>query len=104
MLLRSLVVLGLASFSLALPTSGKNGTESDVYTLDSYTDDAGVEKRAAAITSELHERLIYWSEWATAAYCPPQQGKGGGKVTCDPAKTCGRVEKSNTKIYTTWLE
>src|ERR1700750_2704246 len=104
MLLHSLVVLGLTSLSLALPTAERiNGTESGVYELESYTDDFGVEKRATAagISQELHQRLIYWSEWATAAYCPPQQGKGGGKVSCEPTKTCTRVEKSDTKVYNT---
>jgi len=106
MLLRSFVSLGLASFSLALPVTENADTSAPgVYVTDTYTDQHGVEKRATkAISTELHERLIYYSEYATAAYCPPQQAKsGGGKVTCQPAKTCGRVEKANTKIYNTWL-
>lgn len=43
------------------------------------------------------------SEWATAAYCKPQQGKSGGKVTCGKYKTCESVERLNTKIYETWV-
>jgi len=115
MLLRGLFVLGLASGILALPTvDDVDGSVPGVYVTDSYTDHLGVEKRSTkAISSELHERLIYYSEYATAAYCPTQQGKaasggkGGGsgaKITCQPSKTCPRVEKSDTKIYTTWLD
>jgi hypothetical protein len=108
MLLRELFVLGLAPIILALPTLVDiDGSVPGIYVTDTYTDHLGNEKRSTStISSELHQKLIYYSEYATAAYCPTQQKGGGGttKVTCQPSKTCGRVEKSDTKIYTTWLK
>lgn len=106
MLLRCLFVLRLASFILAFPISEDiDGSTPGVYVTDTYTDHLGIERRSTkAIQPELHERLIYYSEHATSAYCSQQQGKVGGKISCQPSKTCSRVEKSNTKLYTTWLE
>jgi hypothetical protein len=105
MLLRYFFYFGLVSLVLGLPTPENVETnEPGVYVTDTYTDHNGIERRSTkAISKELHERLIYWSEYSAAAYCPPQQEKTGGKVACQPAKTCLRVEASNTKIYSTWI-
>jgi hypothetical protein len=95
---------GLASFSLALPTLNLENA-AEVYRTDTFIDENGNERQSTQVISkELHEDLIYYSEYAAAAYCPPQQGKTGDKVSCNPAQTCGRVEKSDTKIYSTWLK
>jgi len=56
-----------------------------------------------AIPKDQLETLIYYSEWSAAAYCGPQlSNKTGGKVSCGSAGTCPRVEKSKTKIHSTW--
>lgn len=107
MLALSLLCLGLASFSFAFPVT-ENAVDNTfrVFVTDTETDSNGIERRTtAAVDKAVHDRLVYYSEYAAAAYCPPQQAKeGGGKVACSPAKTCGRVEQSDTKIYTTWLK
>ncbi|KAF1810920.1 alpha/beta-hydrolase, partial [Eremomyces bilateralis CBS 781.70] len=54
------------------------------------------------ISSELHDRLVYYSEWATAAYCSPQQGETGGKVSCQTSKTCV-VAPVSLKTLTCWF-
>jgi len=104
MLLPCLISFGLASLSFALPTLNLENA-AEVYRTDIFHDENGVEKRSTqVIAKEVHEDLIYYSEYAAAAYCPPQQAQIGRKVTCNPAKTCGRVEQSDTKIYSTWLK
>jgi hypothetical protein len=104
MLLHCLISFGLASFCLALPTLDLENA-AEVYKTDTLNDENGVEKRyTQVISKDIHDELIYYSEYAAAAYCPPQQGKTGDKVACSPAQTCGRVEKSDTKIYSSWLK
>jgi hypothetical protein len=104
MLLQYLISAGLATFALALPTLNLENA-AEVYRTDIFTDKNGFERRSThVISKETHEDLIYYSEYAAAAYCPPQQNKTGGKVACSPAQTCERVEKSNTKIYSTWIK
>ena len=106
MLVRSLFYFGLATLSLALPVI--ENTDTDLHgtnSTDTSIEEHNINRRSAsAINKALHERLIYYSEYAAAAYCKPQQATGGGKVACAPAKTCGRVEKSDTKVYTTWYK
>jgi hypothetical protein len=107
MLLHNFLSIGLASLCLALPASEEIDTSKPgIYRTDTYTDQHGIERRSTkAIDRELHERLIYYSEYTAAAYCAHQQGKPGEKVTCsaDGAKTCGRVEKSDTKVLSAWV-
>jgi hypothetical protein len=106
MLVRSLFCFGLASLSLALPAIEIADTDIvHANAIDTSTEEHVVDRRSAsAIDKPLHDRLIYYSEYAAAAYCKLQQAEGGGKVTCAPAKTCGHVEKSDTKVYNTWLK
>jgi hypothetical protein len=107
MLFRSLFSLGLASIALALPVTEDVDTSAPgVYVTDTYTDHNGVERRSTQVISkQIHEKLIYYSEYNAAAYCPGQQDAKfvKQKITCGKYKTCDRVEKSNTTIYTTWL-
>ncbi|KAE9974558.1 hypothetical protein EG328_003775 [Venturia inaequalis] len=64
----------------------------------------GVQRRAkVGIEQELLDKFILYSEYCSAAYCGPQQGKAGGKVSCGIAKTCPKVEALDTKIYSTWF-
>jgi hypothetical protein len=108
MLFRSLFSLGLASIALALPVTEDVDTSAPgVYVTDTYTDHNGVERRSTQVISkQIHEKLIYYSEYNAAAYCPGQQDAKfvKQKITCGKYKTCDRVEKSNTTIYTTWLK
>jgi predicted lipase len=55
------------------------------------------------VTQAMVNEFKHVSEWAAAAYCKPQQGKSGGKVSCGKAKICDSVERLNTKIYETWI-
>lgn len=104
LLLRYLLSFGLASLTVALPALTLDNA-AEMYETHTWEDDKGIEQRSTnVISKDLHETIIYYSEYATAAYCPPQTGgKLGGKVACEPAKTCGRVEKSDTKIYSSWI-
>jgi len=108
MLLRHFLSLGLVSHCLALPSPEEVDTSKPgIYVTDTYTDEHGIEKRSTkAIDKNLHETLVYYSEYTAAAYCSPQQGKIGGKVNCqgaNGAKTCLRVEKSETKVHSAWI-
>jgi len=108
---RYAVLFGLATILSAFPAvpepeayADSLSSGSGVFKTDTYVDNNGVEKRSTqAISRELLDTLIYWSEWTAAAYCGPQQGAPGGKVTCGTYKVCERVEKSKTKVYTTWI-
>jgi hypothetical protein len=108
MLARSILSLGLASISLALPVvEDVDTTVPGMYVTDTFTDEHGIERRSTqAVSKEIHEKLIYYSEYAGAAYCPKQQGAGGNAIKCAPdgPKTCPHVEQSKTKVYNTWLK
>lgn len=90
LLLHHLLSLALVSLALGLPTiTLENAAE--VYVTHT-TDDDGIERRSTQVIDKgLHQKLIYYSEYAAAAYCPPQQGKIGGKVCATLFNTRGLI-------------
>jgi hypothetical protein len=64
--------------------------------------DASAPDAPQQVDDKLIQDFKYYSEWAAAAYCEPQQGKNGSKVNCGTYGTCPLVERSDTKVYHTW--
>ncbi|KAF2667983.1 hypothetical protein BT63DRAFT_457286 [Microthyrium microscopicum] len=59
---------------------------------------------AGTVTDEMVDDFRYWSEYTAAAYCAPQQSGKGGKINCAGYGSCPNLEKSSTKVYSTWYQ
>jgi hypothetical protein len=96
-LLNGLHALPIDEFSISVPS------DNDTHILVRHAN--GVEERAAAtIEKDLLDKFIYFSQYNAAAYCPAQQNKIGGKISCGKENVCPIVQKGDNIIHTTWKD